>query len=290
MSTKSTREPSDELPVDVPSVNAQSDVEKLKEIMEVYKMVFKTFTECQPHVSIESVSIEGFSTDDEDAVLPVYTMTANTRDFDDADRLTTGLLALPDGTHQSVRDAWMNFLLCDTFVVMFLEAVSKKLHEMGAHVQWHLIMPRPKFLLRYPFEKMLHRKDTLHSVMSIELPNGEQYVIDFTGAQLGFKPAHWFMTQEKYIERYVQGDRFWLTDDDRKKIQTNMDVAWKMPCYHEGKRWVVKVREVASNLDWAALENLTQLQRLETVQAEAKAVFDEFRSSGAWRVEPPSSI
>jgi hypothetical protein len=52
-----------------------------------------------------------------------------------------------------------------------------------------VLNPMPRFLLNFGKD---NNEEPSHSVMSVTAQNGEHFIADFTGAQLGYDSQDWF--------------------------------------------------------------------------------------------------
>jgi hypothetical protein len=242
----------------------ESEFHTIKSFLEVYKVIFTKFTECQPQLPVTSIEVE-YSP----SAPPKYTMYLPP-DFaldKSSDALTTGLQSLPEGTPSELQAAYMNLWMCDYSLEALLEPVRETLCELNAHVQWLVLNPMPRFLLNF---RKADNEVPSHSVMGITTHSGEHFIADFTGAQLGYDFQDWFMHQQDYLDRYTE-DGWWELHEDAGEA---VEVGWGALRGVEGKVWLEKLREVAHGVDWVGLEGLSREQRLEAVGTEARGAFE----------------
>ncbi|KAF2439567.1 hypothetical protein P171DRAFT_490259 [Karstenula rhodostoma CBS 690.94] len=241
-------------------------------ILEVYKVIGATFTECQPHISVTSTEAELNASGP-----PKYPMHVERGYIGDisSDSLTTGLEALPEGTAVDLRAAYMDMWLCDFPLVALPKPAREKLRGMNARVHWlSLENPIPRLIVRFRKDD---NEELLHSIMGITTLSGEQFIVDFTGAQLGYAPQDWFMPQQDYLDRYTEDGSWSVNDDEDPCLEEIARAGWDGLRGLEGSGWLDKLREVAYGVDWVALDVLPPVQRFGSVRAEAKDTFDRFR-------------
>ena len=71
---------------------------------------------------------------------------------------------------------------------------------------------------------------SMHAVLGIIIPSGNQFIADFTNAPFGYDYNRWFKRQQDYFDLYVVDGEGWLVELDNPE-----EASWPMICGVEGK-------------------------------------------------------
>ncbi|KAF2877300.1 hypothetical protein BDV95DRAFT_614512 [Massariosphaeria phaeospora] len=109
---------------------------------------------------------------------------------------------MPSYLPEIIKRALLMANQCD-FTVMFLNDTVRKVvqkFDSDAKVSWLAIIPRPRFQFRFTFRSQMA---SLHSVLLLEMSNGDRFVLDASGEQFGIPRDHQFLPWHTYRDLYV---------------------------------------------------------------------------------------
>jgi hypothetical protein len=236
--------------------------DEIKAVLDVYNIIFHTFTLYQPLASVSDIKTTQPSPS-------TMSPTVYTLHKDAYRRFSRGISSLPPRTSEVVIKAYLKKDLCDFALETMLRPICTRLRTVGARVDWLIVSPAPQLLLHFEDEKV---ETPAHSVLSVTCRNGEQYIADFTIEQFGYPSAAWFMAQNDYLEGCTT-DGMWELAGDEVLGDLGVDLRTEVESQSTSKKWHAAVREVCYALNWDGIDILEKEERMDVVRRRAEEVF-----------------